>query len=196
MIPCLEKITGHVALHPDDVWPAAPRQACFCAKKSTLQMTKCQECDEWFHHKCTGLGEEEAAGLDAWTCGYCSEEPDADGNCQWTREIPKPKKGSAPVPPVRNISMTPRVSRIDTELEPTLDSWEEIEAFCRKSAWKLNLEMMKNRTKAAELVKAAGHHVGDEMSEGGLATRAVDDRLADEFIGIGLIESDLVDNFD
>ena len=134
-------------------------------------MTKCQECDEWFHHKCTGLGEEEAAGLDAWTCGYCSEEPDDDGNCQWTREIPEPKKGSATVPPVRNINMTPRVNGIDTELEPTLDSWAEIEAFCRKSAWKLNLE-------------------------GGLAARAVDDRLADEFIGIGLIESDLVDNFD
>lgn len=196
VLPCMEKVTQHVALHPDNFWLATPRQACFCGKKSTLQMTKCQDCDEWFHHKCTGLTEEQAAQLDDWTCGYCLEGPDEDGNCHWKLVIPQPKKGAAPVPPIRNVDASPRMQGIDTDVNATLDSWEDIEAFCRESGRKLNLEMMKNRKRAAELVKAAGHHVGDEMSAGGLATRVADDRLVDEFVGIGLIESDLVQGFD
>ena len=196
VFPCLDTITDHVVIHPDDFWQDAPRQACFCGKKSTLQMTKCQDCDEWFHHKCTGLTEEQAAQLDGWTCGYCSDGPDEDGNCRWTRPIPKPKRGAAPVPPVRNVNATPRMQGLNTDADATLDSWDDIVTFCRDLGKKLNLEMMKNRKKAAELVKAAGHHVGDEMSAGGLATRAVDDRLADEFIGIGLIDSSSVEGLD
>lgn len=195
VLSCLEKVTEHVALHPDDFWLAAPRQACFCGKKSTLKMTKCHDCDEWFHHKCTGLTEEQATQLDGWKCGYCSDRPDDNGNCQWTRPIPKPKRGAAPVPPVRNVNSTPRARGLNTDADATLDSWGEIVAFCGESGQKLNLEMMQNRKKAAELVKSAGHHVGDEMSAGGLATRVVDDRLVDEFVGIGLIESDLVGAF-
>jgi hypothetical protein len=100
------------------------------------------------------------------------------------------------VPPVRNVNATPRAQGLNTDADATLDSWGEILAYCGESGQKLNLEMRENRKKAAELVKSAGHHVGDEMSAGGLATRVVDDRLVDEFVGIGLIESDLVGAFD
>jgi hypothetical protein len=186
----LDSINGLVVLHPDDFWTKAGRLTCFCRKKSNGQMTKCGECFEWYHHKCTGLSEVQAKGMDDWKCGYCAGTPDKDGNCKWIYEIPKPKRGVAPVADVRNISRTPRLMSEDTDAAAELTSWADVIEYCRKSGKQLNLIMMKNRALAAKLVKEAGHHVGDEMSGGGLATRAVDDRLVDEFVGEGILDFD------
>lgn len=187
VLPALKKINQYVVLHPDEGWDAAPRQACFCGKKSTQQMTKCESCDEWFHHKCTGLNQSDASILEHWKCGYCCTAPDSDGNCSWSLAIPKPKRGNAPAAPLRNIAQTPRSLGLETDGTARIRTWAQIVKHCEDEGRKLNILMMKNRAKAAELVKAAGHHVGDEMSGGGLAVRAVDDRLADEFIAEGLI---------
>jgi hypothetical protein len=189
VLEALKSINTCIALHPVEGWEKPARIACFCGKKSNGQMTKCATCDEWSHHKCTGMTDAAARQVDAWKCGYCIGEPDEDGNCKWNLPIPVPTRGAAPVAPLRNIVDTPKVKGLDTDSVTKLTSWGDVAEFCRKSGRDLNLVMMKNRVKAAKLVKEAGHHVGDEMSGGGLAVRAVDDRLVDEFLADGIMES-------
>lgn len=161
---------------------------CYCGKKNTEQMTLCGHCDEWFHHKCIGLNQRSAAALDNFECGWCINKPDEDGNCVWGLPLVQTKKGVDRPVPVRNIDRTPRACGIDPLIDEKLESWERIQAHCADEGKKINLEMAKKRKQAAELVKDAGHHVGDEMSLGGLAVRAADDRLVDDFVGEGLIE--------
>ena len=181
-------VNSCIILHPDEGWVKPERIACFCGKKSNKQMTMCGTCDEWFHHKCTGLSEALASVLVNWTCGYCLGEPDEDGICKWNLPVPVPSRGVAPVAPVRKTVDTPRAMNLDTNSIDRLRSWGDVVEFCRKSGVTLNLLMMKNRVKAAKIVKTAGHHVGDEMSGGGLAVRAVDDRLVDEFLADGIMD--------
>lgn len=152
-------------------------------------MTLCGTCDEWFHHTCVGLDEASAAASVNWECGWCKCKPDKDGKCVWSLPLIKDKKGVDRAVRMRHSSQTPRALGIDPGEQEKLDTWEKIVGHCRTAGKKLNLDMAKKRVKAAALVKEAGHHVGDEMIAGGLQVRAVDDRLVNDFMEQGLIDS-------
>lgn len=147
----------------------------------------CGHCDEWFHHKCIGLTEAAAKDMVDFECGWCKNKPDNDGNCAWGLPLVKTKKGIDRPVPMRNIASVPRTLGIDPNEDEKLDTWEKILAHCAAEGKKINLDMAKKLQQAATLVKDAGHHVGDEMSMGGLRTRAVDAHLVDDFVGEGLI---------
>lgn len=149
----------------------------------------CGDCDEWFHHKCVGLDEASAAASLNWACGWCKCKPDKDGHCTWSLPLIKDSKGVDRAVRMRHISQTPRVLGIDPNEEEKLDTWVKIVTHCKAAGKRLNLDMAKKRVKAAALVKDAGHHVGDEMIAGGLQSRAVDDRLVNDFIEQGLIDA-------
>ena len=63
--------------------PAAPPRFCVCQSfaQEAVSWISCQVCRSWFHPKCVGLRDEDAAVADGWTCDKCQQKHvnDVDG---------------------------------------------------------------------------------------------------------------------
>jgi hypothetical protein len=103
-----KKISGVLLLHPDPLHHGVPRQRCFCKTKSTNKMLLCDGCDEWYHHGCIGVDEEEAAAAVNWRCGYCLAAAADDGNRAWSLAVPQGNRKRPKIAPSRNDADAPK----------------------------------------------------------------------------------------
>lgn len=189
-----KEVTGRILFHKDQLCHEIDRRRCFCKTKSNGKMTLCEGCDEWYHHVCLGVTEEEARDLHDWRCGYCLDTAPEHGLCEWKSQIGQEKRKRPRVAPKRHISDTPRARGVQPfGMEHVMvgpSSWDEIVALAKGEGKKINLAEKRRMAKVAKLVKEGGHHVVDVVGAEGVEARAVDPTLADELLHLGLLDGE------
>lgn len=181
-----DALKKRVLFHPLPIRHQVPRKRCFCRRKTDNKMVLCEGCDEWYHLDCVGLDEAEAQGADDWQCGYCQSALEEDGTRAWNLAIPQGKYKKPRVAKPRMDGKTPRALGITPEGMEMVDvgpsTWEEIVLTARAGAMKLRRAEEAYKKKAAQLVKAGGHHVVDQMGLGGVEPRPITNELLDDLI--------------
>ncbi len=194
VIPAIQQLQRVILLHPDPIRHEKERKYCYCKKNATADMVLCDECHEWYHHKCVGVDEEQARADDDWRCGYCIGEPDEDGNRTWMSDIPLQAGKKKRMAPDRNDDDRPKAlgyapeKKVKVQVGPA--DWAEIQAAVDEGGMKINREEQRKKKKVETILKEGGHHVVDEMTAAGLALRAVDGPLVDDLEGLGLLDDE------
>lgn len=198
VLPEVEKLARVLLFDLEPIWKSVPRSRCFCARKADNKMLVCEECDEWYHFDCVGLSDEQANAVDHWKCGYCSGEPDEEGQRRWILPIPQGGRKKAKTAPVRSDVNTPRALGIAVEGDEDLPTgpctWAAVEAEVADLGQKINLKEKALKRQADAVIKAGGHHLVDEIVPGGTQARVADDGIVDELLANGMIDEDEQDD--
>lgn len=185
VIKAAKEVSSVICLHPDPFSGSKPRVFCICRIQSGDADVGCEECDEWYHRDCLGLSAQEEANLASWKCSFCSNEPDAEGNRQWTRPLPGPWPRRGKPVLTRNDADTPKALGLrpeDKHVRVRLESWDDIVRNCAEAGKNLNIKLDKFKKAAEKLMKEAGHHIGDTMAGGGVQLREVNDEVVEDLI--------------
>lgn len=192
VIPAIKKLQRVLVMHPDPIRREVVRKYCYCKTIPNAKMILCDNCNEWYHHACVGMDEEEARAAEDWRCGYCLAEPDDEGNRKWTLPLPKVTSKRRKHPASRNDDETPCALGLDPNKRNKIlvgpGSWDEIKALTRAEGQRINLEEQRKKKQALKVLGQGGHHVVDEMSSAGLSLRPVDGTLVDDLEGQGLLD--------
>lgn len=155
-------------------------------------MILCEGCNEWYHHACVSMSEEQAQAAEDWRCGYCQADPDDEGNQIWNLPLPEGSSKRRKRPAARNEEETPKALGFDPNRRNKIAvgpaSWDEIKTAARVGGQRINLEEQRKKKQALKVLGQGGHHVVDEMSSAGLSLRPVDGTLVDDLEGQGLLE--------
>lgn len=183
-------------LDPNPLHHQTPRQRCFCGNVPNDKMLLCEACNEWYHLTCVGMDETEAAAANHWRCGYCRSPADEEGKQAWALAIPQGNRKKPKVAAARLLSAAPRalgVAPDDNTVWTGPSSWAECVALAKDGARKIHKKEAVYKAKALKLVKEGGHHVVDEMDNGGVRARGVDGALIDDLLVQGLIQEEVDD---
>ena len=189
-----KEVNGRILFHKEQLRHEIDRRRCFCKAKSNGKMTLCDHCNEWYHHVCLGITEDEARDLHDWRCGYCLDTAPVNGLCEWKSRIGQEGRKRPRVAPKRHISDTPRAHGVlPFGMEQVVvgpSSWGEIVALAKEEGKKINLAEKRRLANVAKLVKEGGHHVVDAVGAEGVEARAADSTLADELLHLGLLDGE------
>ena len=189
----LARVKPVLLFHPEPIVVQGPAKMCVCRKgerkmgKKSTQMIQCDECFEWFHFDCAGVGDDSEAAEADWKCHWCTDGPDRDGYQRWKFNRKVPKK--------RHVRDTPRYKGFAKSDNPPPSysappTWEGKVAEIKEQARRRAVKNRKLEEAAQEIVDGGGHHVSDTQGANGLEPRRVDDGFVDEMVAAGFLDPD------
>ena len=75
----LARVKPVLLFHPEPIVVQGLAKMCVCRKgerkmgKKSTQMIQCDECFEWFHFDCAGVGDDSEAAEADWKCHWCTD---------------------------------------------------------------------------------------------------------------------------